>query len=71
MSILETEYMAISHRIRELVWICRLINKVLLEQVVRRIEMLSKRKISLTMTQTQKVRIKLSISILYIITYKG
>ena len=47
----EAEYVAMSHGVREDVWIQRLLNKLLPEQAIRRIEMLSNNETSLTLTR--------------------
>lgn len=54
MSISETEYVAISYRAREEVQIRRFLNKLLLEQAVRKMEMLSNNKTSLILTKDPK-----------------
>ena len=47
----EAEYVAMNHGAREGVWIQRLLNKLLSEQVIRRMEMLGDNKTSLTLTR--------------------
>lgn len=50
----EAEYMAISHRAREKVWIQRFLNKLLPKQAIRRIEILGDNKTIPTLTRNLK-----------------
>ena len=47
----EAKYVAMSHRVRERVQIRRLLNELLPEQAIRRMEMLDDNKTSLTLTR--------------------
>ena len=47
----EAEYVAMSHRAREGVWIQRFLNELLLKEAIRRIEMLEDNETSLTLTK--------------------
>ena len=47
----EAEYVAMSHRAKESVWIQRLLNELLPEQAIRKIEMLGDNETSLTLTR--------------------
>ena len=51
MSTSEAEYVAMSYGVREGVWIQRLLNKLLPDQAIRRIEMLGDQKTHLTLTR--------------------
>ena len=50
-SIFEAKYVAMSHRARESVWIRRLLNELLPDQAIRRMEMLGDNETSLTLTR--------------------
>ena len=50
-STLEAEYMAMSYRAREDVWIRRLLNELLPKQAIRKMEMLGDNETSLTLTR--------------------
>ena len=49
--------MAMSYKARENVWIQKLLNELLSEQVVRKMEIFSNNKTSLILTKDQKVKI--------------
>lgn len=50
----KTKYVAISHRARESIWIQRLLNKLLPEQAIKKIEILGDNKMSFTLTKDSK-----------------